>query len=182
MRLSTLLPPPRPRPVLTAATVAVLVLSGTSQSLAQQTIGDIATQGRPVQTAPVTPGQPARPATPAIRPDALPTIGDLATGGPAQPQANAGCTPPPLPTTLPDGAEATEAQMKDAHTAFRSFVTGGEAFIACLEDVYKANADRITVGDFLALTQAHNNMITVMEALAAGFNAELREYRAKGGR
>lgn len=173
---------PAPLALGAIAGIALTAAFLTAAPAAAQTIGEIANQGRPIQTAPAAPaaGQPARQAPPGQR--ALPTLGEIAQGGAAAPQARAGCTPPPLPGDLPDGAKATEAQMRDAHTAFRGFVDGGQTFIECLDDAYRQNADRITVGGYLALTEAHNRMVAAMEVLANRFNIELREYRAKGGK
>ncbi|WP_119679636.1 hypothetical protein [Indioceanicola profundi] len=167
---------PRILCAIAVASTAALAASFTAgPAAAQATIGEIANQGRPIQTAPAAAAPGLRPSRP------LPTLGEIAQGG-AAPQPRAGCTPPSLPGELPDGAKATAEEMQKAHAAFRGFVDQGQNFIQCLDAAYKASSQSITVGGYLALTEAHNRMVAVMQVLADRFNIELREYKAKGGK
>lgn len=144
------------------------------------TLGDIARQA----------DQQARPAqqAPAVQLPAaanLPTIGDVAKQQDAQAKAaaaaaaNSGCTRPKAPGKLPDGKTATEAEMRDAQVAVKTYVSESEAFNACLDKLVKASLTRITAREYLALIQQYDLTYSAMQIFAERFNVQLRAFRAR---
>jgi len=167
-----------------AGLVLALVLPGTA-ALAQATMEEIARGQRPAASpaAPAAAPAPVPPGGSSFALDRLPTLGDIASGNtaprpPAQ-QQPVGCPLPPGPGKLPDGKTATDAEMRAAHERIKAFVTGGEAFLACLAGVYQQHGMRLSVADYLAMVRGHDRMVNTMEVVAAQFNEQLRVYRAR---
>lgn len=136
--------------------------------------------------------QPARPAAgaqPSVQLPAasnLPTMGDVVKDQDARAKAAAaaapqGCTRPNAPGKLPDGKTATEAQMRDAQLAVKTYVTESEAFNVCLDKLVKATLPRISGQEYLALIQQYDLTVTAMQIFADRFNEQLRAYKAKSG-
>ena len=126
--------------------------------------------------------QPAAPAPSAG------TVGDIAARA-AAPAAGAQgdrnvpvartCVPPKDLPKPPDGRTATEAEMKAAHTAFKTYVDQGQLFVTCVEDLQKRNALGMTVRDYLMLLRAQDGMVGNMQLLAERFNEQLRVFKAR---
>jgi len=60
----------------------------------------------------------------------------------------------------------------------REFVAAGEAYLACLTDVI--DDEERSPGLRNAAVEEHNRMVAAMEAIAAGFNEQIRIFRARG--
>jgi cyclophilin family peptidyl-prolyl cis-trans isomerase len=87
------------------------------------------------------------------------------------------CEPPEAPV-LPDGGTATMDEMIGGQTRVREFVAGGETYLACLtkiiDDTERSAADRN------AAIAEHNRTVAAMEQAAAGFNEQIRKFKARG--
>ncbi len=164
---------------LTLATLPALAANQDTNRPVGQTMGEIARQAE----------QPAAraPAAPAVQLPAasnLPTMGEVVKQQDAQAKAAAaapGCTRPPTPGKLPDGKTATEAEMRDAQVAVKTYVTQSEAFNACLDKLVKASLNRISGQEYLALIQQYDLTVTAMQIFAERFNVQLRAFRARTG-
>ena len=113
--------------------VAVAVLAGGGGYLLARRAGPAQHAPKPAATRPVTPvaahpaTEKAEPAPAATAPEPAPTktASDAPMVGPCPAPAQA-------PPQTPDGATATDAQMKAAHDALQAYVDKLEAFQACL--------------------------------------------------
>jgi hypothetical protein len=164
----------------TLATLPALAANQDTNRPVGQTMGEIARQAE----------QPAAraPAAPAVQLPAannLPTMGEMVKQQDAQAKAAAaaapGCTRPQMPGKLPDGKTATEAEMRDAQVAVKTYVTQSEAFNACLDTLVKASLNRISGQEYLALIQQYDLTVTAMQIFAERFNVQLRAYKARTG-
>lgn len=86
------------------------------------------------------------------------------------------CEPPVAPD-LPDGATAGMDEMVAGQTRVREFVAAGEAYLACVSSVIddeerSAEARNAAIGE-------HNRTVAAMEETAAGFNEQLRSFKAR---
>ncbi len=88
------------------------------------------------------------------------------------------CTRPDVPT-IPKGSEADLAAMVEGQKAVKTYVAASEAYLDCLnkEGAEMANTD--TDEQKQARIDEHNSSVDSMEAIAASFNDEIREYKAK---
>lgn len=161
---------------LSLATLPALAATQDNNRPVGPTMGDIVRQAE----------QPARPAATAPTPlpqSNAPTMGDIVKQQDAQAKAAQaaapGCQRPKPPGTLPDGAKATEEDMRKAQVAVKTYVTESEAFNACLDKLVKATAAKITVREYLALLQQYDLTITAMQIFANRFNEQLHVFRAK---
>jgi cyclophilin family peptidyl-prolyl cis-trans isomerase len=87
------------------------------------------------------------------------------------------CTPPPVPA-LPDASSVSEAEMLASQRQVREFVAAGEAYVACLARVI--DDEERSAGLRNAAVEEHNRMVAAMEEIAAGFNEQIRIFRARG--
>jgi cyclophilin family peptidyl-prolyl cis-trans isomerase len=87
------------------------------------------------------------------------------------------CAPPAVPA-LPDAASVTESEMVASQRQVREFVAGGEAYLACLTRII--DDEDLSGGLRNAAVEEHNRMVAAMEQIAAGFNEQIRIFRARG--
>jgi hypothetical protein len=89
----------------------------------------------------------------------------------------ADCAPPAVPA-LPDAATVSESEMLASQRQIREFVAAAEAYLACLarviDDEERSSALRNTA------VEEHNRMVAAMEEIAAGFNEQIRIFKARG--
>lgn len=91
------------------------------------------------------------------------------------------CSRPEAPE-LPDGATADLEAMVAGQKAVKTYVSGTEAYLECMN---AALAERDMEGgeepaeEQNARIEAHNAAVDEMEAVAASFNEEIAEYKAK---
>ncbi len=115
-------------------------------------------------------------------------IASIALGALALPvgAAHADCTRPPAKMTIPDGAAATEAEMKTATAALLKLDQDVGEYLRCI----KGEASQGTVGKDEATRQkilqeyvaSHNSTTDELAGLAACFNAQVETFRTtKGG-
>ncbi|HEX7235382.1 MAG TPA: peptidylprolyl isomerase [Gammaproteobacteria bacterium] len=92
-------------------------------------------------------------------------------------QLLAACAPPAVPA-LPDAASVSEAEMLSAQRQVREFVAAGEAYLACLSRII--DDEKRSAGLRNAAVEEHNRMVAAMEEIAAGFNEQIRIFKARG--
>jgi peptidyl-prolyl cis-trans isomerase B (cyclophilin B) len=104
-------------------------------------------------------------------------FGQAATEGSMTSELLAHCAPPAVPA-LPDAATAGMDDMVASQRQVREFVAAGEAYLACLAEVI--DDEERSAGLRNAAVEEHNRMVAAMEEIAAGFNEQIRIFRARG--
>lgn len=96
--------------------------------------------------------------------------------------AQAECTFPKAPATIPDGKTASEPEMVAAMQAFKAYNDEVNAFGACLEEETKSKAAGTAQLMQLKTMQAkkHNAAIDELQAKAKLFNEQVRIFKNKG--
>ena len=89
----------------------------------------------------------------------------------------AACAAPAVPA-LPDASSVGESEMLASQRQVREFVAAGEAYLACLSRIID-DKDK-SPGLRNAAVEEHNRMVAAMEEIAAGFNEQIRIFRARG--
>ena len=102
---------------------------------------------------------------------------EAATDNAMTSQLLAVCAPPAVPA-LPDASSVGEEEMLAAQRQVREFVTAGEAYLACLARVI--DDEERSAGLRNAAVEEHNRMVAAMEEVAAGFNEQIRIFKARG--
>ena len=87
------------------------------------------------------------------------------------------CTPPTVPT-VPDGTRASMEDMVAGQKQVKAFVTAGESYLKCLAKVIDSK-DR-PVEERNAAVNEHNRMVGTLEQIAAGFNEQIKKFKARG--
>jgi hypothetical protein len=101
--------------------------------------------------------------------------------------ANAECLYPKAPTSMPDGATATEQQMIDGMKAVKEYNNQVSAYLSCLDMEMQARIDAAGAeapADQIAQIKAiqakrHNAAVEELEAHAARFNEQVKTYKAR---
>jgi hypothetical protein len=93
--------------------------------------------------------------------------------------AMAECTPPTAPESLPDGATSDLETMLEGQKAVKAFDAATNEYLDCLTAEGEAAADEETPEQQLERVELHNAAVDQAEAVAAKFNEEIREYKAK---
>jgi cyclophilin family peptidyl-prolyl cis-trans isomerase len=102
---------------------------------------------------------------------------EASTNGAMTAELLAMCAPPAVPA-LPDATSVSESEMVASQRQVREFVAAGEAYLACVARIID-DEDR-SAGLRNAAVEEHNRMVAAMEAIAAGFNEQIRIFRARG--
>ena len=102
---------------------------------------------------------------------------EASTNGAMTAELLAMCAPPAVPA-LPDATVVSEGEMVASQRQVREFVAAGEAYLACVARVID-DEDR-SAGLRNAAVEEHNRMVAAMEEIAAGFNEQIRIFRARG--
>jgi len=92
-------------------------------------------------------------------------------------QLLAACAAPAVPA-LPDARSVSEAEMIASQRQVREFVAAGDAYLACLDRVI--NDEDREAGLRNAAVEEYNRMVASMEEIAAGFNEQIRIFKARG--
>jgi peptidyl-prolyl cis-trans isomerase A (cyclophilin A) len=100
-----------------------------------------------------------------------------ATDGTMTSELLAACAPPAVPA-LPDATTVGESEMLASQRQVREFVTAAEAYLACLSRIID-DEDR-SAGLRNTAVEEHNRMVAAMEEIAAGFNEQIRIFKARG--
>jgi hypothetical protein len=96
--------------------------------------------------------------------------------------AQAECTFPKAPDSIPDGKTASEAEMVTAMNAFKAYNEAVTAFGACLEEETKSKAAGTAQLMQLKTMQSkkHNAAIAELQSKAKLFNEQVRAFKARG--
>jgi hypothetical protein len=97
----------------------------------------------------------------------------------AVPAARADCTPPPRPPVMPQGATASDDEMKDGHDKLQVYVKLLETYQSCMDQQVK-NAPPDTKPEVKAQWQANADAaIEAAHEIADVYSAQLRAYKAR---
>lgn len=98
-------------------------------------------------------------------------------GGAMTAELLAACAPPAVPA-LPDASVVSESEMLASQRQVREFVAAGEAYLACLARIIDDEERGAALRN--AAVEEHNRMVAAMEEIAAGFNEQIRIFKARG--
>lgn len=101
--------------------------------------------------------------------------------------ANAECTYPKAPASLPDGATATEEEMVSGMKSIKEYNSQVTAYLGCLESEMNARIEAVgadappeQVEQIKAIhTKRHNAAVEELEANAERFNEQVKVYKAR---
>jgi hypothetical protein len=85
----------------------------------------------------------------------------------------------PDPPEVPDGADATEAEMGAAGAQVREFVAGIQSSLACLTEAESALGDEVTEEQQAQLVAIYNNGVDQMNAVAQNYNEQVQAYKSR---
>jgi len=101
--------------------------------------------------------------------------------------AQAECLYPKAPSSIPDGATATEQEMIDGMKAVKEYNNQVTAYLSCLDmemqariDAAGADAPEDQVAQIKAITaKRHNAAVEELEGHANRFNEQVKAYKAR---
>jgi len=85
----------------------------------------------------------------------------------------------PEPPEVPDGANASEAEMGQSGAAVRQFVADVESSLQCLTTVEESLGDEITEEQQATLVAMYNQGVDRMNAVVENYNAQVKAYRGE---
>jgi len=95
------------------------------------------------------------------------------------PVAAADCAPPPRAPAMPQGATATDDEMKEGHDKLQNYVKLLEAYQTCM-DLQIKSAPSDTKPEVKAQWQANSDAaIEAAHEIADIYSAQLRAYKAR---
>ena len=87
--------------------------------------------------------------------------------------------PYPDEVGMPDGATATNDQMVDGQKAVKAYMAEMDAYLKCMDKEDAALDEEQLTPELQSLrVEKYNAAVDVMEATAAAFNEQVREYKA----
>ena len=92
--------------------------------------------------------------------------------------AMAECVKPDAPE-LPDGGTADMQAMVAGQKAVKTYVSGTDAYLACIAGEGQEAGAEANPDAEMERVDMHNAAVDEMEAVAAKFNEEIREYKAQ---
>lgn len=110
---------------------------------------------------------------------ALAALGTLLASGPAFAVAE-NCTRP-VPPLVPDGATASEDDLKVAKEAVLQFIKDSEAYGKCLEAEERRLGDKITKEQQKQLVELYNANVDEQQTVGAQFNTSLKAFKERTG-
>lgn len=101
--------------------------------------------------------------------------------------ANAECVYPRAPSSMPDGATATEQDMIEGMKAVKDYNSQVTGYLNCLDmemqariDAAGADAPADQITQIKAIqTKRHNAAVEELEAHAARFNEQVKAYKSR---
>lgn len=101
--------------------------------------------------------------------------------------ANAECVYPRAPSSMPDGATATEQEMIEGMKAVKDYNSQVTGYLNCLDmemqariDAAGADAPADQITQIKAIqTKRHNAAVEELEAHAARFNEQVKAYKSR---
>ena len=98
----------------------------------------------------------------------------LVAGGAAA--SSLACDYPAL-ITIPDGQSSTMEELITAQGGVRTYITGMEAYLACVNEELDAAGDDAPAEYKAIMFSRHNAAVAEMEAIAASFNEQVQAYK-----
>jgi len=97
----------------------------------------------------------------------------------------AGCPYPQAPSSVPDGKQASEAEMLDAMVAYKKYDADVNAYVVCLDEEIKARLkEGGTSSQLIQLKglqlRKQNAAIDELKSKAQRFNEQVRAFKARG--
>jgi hypothetical protein len=83
----------------------------------------------------------------------------------------------PALITVPDGQSSTMEELITAQTAVRTYITGMEAYLECVNGELAAAGDDAPAEYKAIMFSRHNAAVAEMEAIAASFNEQVQAYK-----
>jgi hypothetical protein len=94
--------------------------------------------------------------------------------------AGAACDYPPE-IAIPDGKSATKEQMVAASNAVKDYMAKVEQYLACLDKEESDLGEAVTEEQKQIHTSRHNAAVDALNAVAARYNDQVKEYKKAGG-
>ncbi|MBS0396081.1 MAG: hypothetical protein JSR54_15790 [Proteobacteria bacterium] len=100
--------------------------------------------------------------------------------------AQAACTYPPAPSSIPDGRTASYEDMVEANKAVKQFILDVDAYLKCVDDENPAPAAGTKLSDEQKKAvdaaerlrvQKHNAAVADEESVRDRFNEQLKAYK-----
>ena len=88
------------------------------------------------------------------------------------------CKRPDAPV-IPDGDVSDLATMVEGQGAVKIYVAATEAYLDCLTAENEAAGEEVSDEEQASQDETYNSAVDEMEAVAAEFNEEIQEYKAK---
>jgi hypothetical protein len=95
--------------------------------------------------------------------------------------AGAACTYP-AEVTIPDGKTATKEEMVAANNAVKEYMAKVDEYLACLDKEEADLGEAVTDEQKQVHTSRHNAAVDALNAVAARYNDQVREYKKAGGK
>jgi|GEM_PF-3475357 len=89
-----------------------------------------------------------------------------------------GCAKPSAAPVIPDGSKVSEQGIKDAISAFQTYMADSETYRLCLDKVASDAGDSLTDQQNQAVTMVYDDNAAGVEALGAKMNEQIRAYNA----
>jgi hypothetical protein len=88
------------------------------------------------------------------------------------------CVLPAPPPVVPDGSQATQAEMRAGHDALQSFVNKLQAYQVCMEDQFNSATNDTRPEVKIAYRTLGNAAIDEAVALAADYDQQLKLFKS----
>lgn len=99
--------------------------------------------------------------------------------------AYAECSYPKGLDSIPDGSTASEAEMKAAMDAFKSYNDAVNAYGACLDEETNSKQSTMAAAQIRQMktiqSKKYNSAVEELKAKAEKFNSQVRVYKARAG-
>ena len=85
----------------------------------------------------------------------------------------------PVKPTIPSGRQSTEEEMIVAQTTMKAFLTEGNKYMECIDDLEEGWGKAATEKQKAVVVIFHNKIVDEQQAVADLFNAAVRAYKGK---
>lgn len=95
--------------------------------------------------------------------------------------AEAACIYPPE-VNVPEGKTASKEQMTAAGGSVKEYMAKVEEYLACLDKEESDLGDAVTDEQKAVHTAKHNSAVDALNAVAARYNEQVKEFKKAGGK
>ncbi len=85
----------------------------------------------------------------------------------------------PEPPAVPDGSRASQAEMGEAGTAVRAYVSQVQSALECLAEAESALGDEVTEEQQAVLVETYNSGVDAMNGVAESYNEQVRAFKER---